>query len=183
MEPKTYDPDKAKFHLQQAGLSELTVTLSAADAAFAGAVDAAVLMSERAAAAGITINVEREPSDGYWDNVWMKKPFVASYWGGRAIEDQMFTTAYTTGAAWNDSFWSNARFDELLVAARSEVNEDTRRQMYQEMQEIVSMEGSVIIPMYNNYVMAVSDKVATPEKISANWNLDGFRCVERWWFA
>jgi peptide/nickel transport system substrate-binding protein len=55
--------------------------------------------------------------------------------------------------------------------------------MYHEMQEIVSMEGSVIIPMYNNYVMAVSDKVGTPEKISANWNLDGFRCVERWWFA
>jgi peptide/nickel transport system substrate-binding protein len=183
MEPKTYDPDKAKFYLQQAGLSDLTVTLSAADAAFAGAVDAAVLMSERAAAAGITINVEREPSDGYWDNVWMKKPFVASYWGGRAIEDQMFTTAYTTGAAWNDSFWSNARFDELLVAARSEVNEDTRRAMYHEMQEIVSMEGSVIIPMYNNYVMAVTDKVGTPEKISANWNLDGFRCVERWWFV
>jgi peptide/nickel transport system substrate-binding protein len=95
----------------------------------------------------------------------------------------MFTTAYTTGAAWNDSFWSNARFDELLVAARSEVNEDTRRAMYHEMQEIVSMEGSVIIPMYNNYVMAVTDKVGTPEKISANWNLDGFRCVERWWFV
>jgi peptide/nickel transport system substrate-binding protein len=183
MDPKTYDPDKSKFYLQQAGLSDLTVTLSAADAAFSGAVDAAVLISERAAAAGITINVEREPNDGYWDNVWMKKPFVASYWGGRAIEDQMFTTAYARGGAWNDSFWDHDRFNELLVAARSEVNEDTRREMYQEMQQIVSFEGSVIIPMYNNYVMAVSDKVGTPEKISANWNLDGFRCVERWWFA
>jgi len=130
MEAKTYDPDKSKFYLKEAGLDSLEVTLSAADAAFTGAVDAAVLMSEKASAAGITINVDRVPNDGYWDNVWMKKPFCASYWGGRPIEDQMFTTAYKTGASWNDSFWSNERFDELLVQARSELDQDKRRDMY-----------------------------------------------------
>jgi len=183
MEAKSYDPDKAKFYLQQSGLSSLEVTLSAANAAFSGAVDAAVLMSEKAAAAGITITVDRVPDDGYWDNVWLKAPFCASYWGGRAVEDQMFTTAYTSGAAWNESFWSNGRFDELLVAARSELDETKRRDMYHEMQQLVSFEGSTIIPMYNNYVMAVSDAVGTPELISKNWNLDGFRSVERWWFV
>ena len=183
MEAKTYDPDRAKFHLKEAGLDSLDVTLTAADAAFSGAVDAAVLFSETARAANINITVDRAPNDGYWDNVWMKKPFCASYWGGRAVEDHMFTTAYATGGAWNESFWENARFMELLVGARSVVDEDKRREMYQEMQQLVSFEGSTIIPMYNNYVMAVADKVATPEKISTNWNLDGFRCVERWWFA
>lgn len=183
METRGYDPDRAKYHLAQAGLSSLEVTLSAADAAFSGAIDGAVLMSERAAAAGITLTVDRVPNDGYWDNIWMKKPFCASYWGGRPTEDQMFTVAYTTGAAWNESHWSNARFDELLVAARSELNEDRRREMYHEMQQIVSDEGSTIIPMYNNYVMALSKAVATPEKVGNNWNMDGFRCVERWWFA
>jgi peptide/nickel transport system substrate-binding protein len=183
MEAKTYDPDKAKFHLKQAGMDTLEVTLSAANAAFSGAVDAAVLISEKAAAAGITITVDRVPDDGYWDNVWMKKPFCASYWGGRPVEDQMFTTAYKAGAEWNESFWSNEAFDKLLVAARSELGDAKRREMYQEMQRLVSFEGSTIIPMYNNYVMAVANSVGTPEKISANWNLDGFRCVERWWFA
>ena len=183
MEAKTYDPDKAKFHLKEAGMDTLDIPLSVANAAFAGAVDAAVLMSEKAAAAGINITVDRVPDDGYWDNVWMKKPFCASYWGGRPVEDQMFTTAYTSGAAWNESFWGNARFDELLVAARSELDETKRREMYQEMQQLVSFEGSTIIPMYNNYVMAVSNAIATPEVIGKNWNLDGFRSVERWWFA
>ncbi|WP_343081423.1 ABC transporter substrate-binding protein [Ostreiculturibacter nitratireducens] len=183
LEAKTYDPDKAKHYLKQAGMDTLEVTLSAANAAFSGAVDAAVLMSEKAAAAGITITVDRAPDDGYWDNVWMKKPFCASYWGGRPVEDQMFTTAYKTGASWNESFWSNERFDALLAAARSELDEAKRRDMYHEMQQIVSFEGSTIIPMYNNYVMAVANAVATPEKVSNNWNLDGFRCVERWWFA
>jgi peptide/nickel transport system substrate-binding protein len=37
--------------------------------------------------------------------------------------------------------------------------------------------------MYNNYVMAVADTVGTPEVVGKNWNFDGFRAVERWWFA
>jgi peptide/nickel transport system substrate-binding protein len=183
LEAKTYDPDKARFHLREAGMETLEVTLSAANAAFSGAVDAAVLMSEKAAAAGITITVDRVPDDGYWDYVWLKKPFCASYWGGRPTEDQMFTTAYQGGGAWNESYWTNARFDELLIAARSELDDAKRRDMYHEMQQLVSFEGSVIIPMYNNYVMALANGVATPDRIGNNWNLDGFRAVERWWFA
>ncbi|WP_373355590.1 ABC transporter substrate-binding protein [Pseudoroseicyclus sp. CXY001] len=183
MEEKTYDPDKAKYYLQQSGLSSLDVTLSVADAAFAGAVDAGVLYSERAAAAGITINIDRVPNDGYWDNTWMQVPFCASYWGGRPTEDQMFSVAYATGAAWNDSFWSNERFDTLLLEARSELDEDKRREMYHEMQQIVSFEGAVVIPMYNNFIMGVANNVSTPETIGKNANIDGYRALERWWFA
>lgn len=183
MEPKGYDPDRAKFHLREAGLETLEVTLSAAAAAFSGAVDAAVLFSEKAAPAGITVTVDRVPDDGYWDNVWMKQPFCASYWGGRPTEDLMFSTAYQSGVAWNESFWSNPRFDELLLAARSELDEAKRTEMYHEMQTIVSMEGSTIIPMYNNYVMALANTLATPQEVGKNWNFDGFRAPERWWFA
>ncbi len=183
MEPKGLDPDRARYHLRQAGMESLDVTLTVADAAFTGAVDAGVLFAETARSCGININIERAPNDGYWDNVWMKAPFCASYWGGRAVEDHMFSTAYAAGAPWNDSFWEHERFNELLLAARSEVNEDLRREMYHEMQQIVSFEGSVIIPMNNNYVMAAANHVGVPDQISSNWNLDGFRCVERWWMA
>lgn len=183
LEQHTYDPDKAKFFLKEAGMDRLNVQLSAADAAFTGAVDAAVLYSEKAAAAGITIEVVREPNDGYWDNVWMKKPWCASYWGGRPTEDWMFTTAYAAGAPWNESFWDNARFNELLIAARSELNEETRRAMYYEMQDLCANQGGTVMPMYASYVMGMSDKVAHPEVVAANWTLDGFRAIERWWFA
>ena len=44
-------------------------------------------------------------------------------------------------------------------------------------------EGGVIIPMFAAYVMAHSDKVMTPEKVGANWTMDGFRAIERWWFG
>ncbi len=183
LEQHSYDPDKAKHYLKQAGLDSLDVSLSAADAAFGGAVDAAVLYSETAAAAGININVVREPNDGYWSNVWMKKPWSAVYWGGRPTEDWMFATAYASGAAWNDTFWEHERFNKLLVEARSELDEAKRRAMYEEMQGIVSNEGGVVIPMFASYVMAHSNKLAHPDQVAANWTLDGFRAIERWWFA
>ena len=98
LEQHAYDPDKAKFYLKEAGLDSLSVSLSAADAAFGGAVDAAVLYSEKAAAAGITVDVVREPNDGYWSNVWMKKPWSAVYWGGRPTEDWMFRNGLCFGS-------------------------------------------------------------------------------------
>jgi peptide/nickel transport system substrate-binding protein len=179
---RAYDIDKAKFHLKKAGLGSLKVDLSAAEAAFAGAVDAAVVYKEHAAKAGIDINVVREPNDGYWSNVWLKKPWCAVYWGGRPTEDWMFSTAYAAGAPWNDTFWEHERFNKLLLQARAELDEAKRRAMYVEMQTIVSNEGGVVVPMFNNYVMALSTKLGH-EEMGGNWSLDGFRAVERWWFA
>ena len=62
---RKFDPDKAKFYMTKAGMLDHTFNLHAADAAFGGAVDAAVLYQESAAKAGIKINVVREPNDGY----------------------------------------------------------------------------------------------------------------------
>ena len=179
---RAYDPDKARHHLKKAGAEGLSIDLSAADAAFAGAVDAAVLYKEHAAKAGIDINVVREPDDGYWANVWMKKPYCAVYWGGRPTEDWMFSTAYSADASWNDTFWKHDRFNELLLAARAELDEKKRRGMYEEMQAIVRDDGGVLIPMFANYVMGLSDKIGHGQ-MAANWSMDGFKCTERWWFA
>ena len=183
LEQRAYDTDKAKFHLKKAGLSNLTVDLSAADAAFAGAVDAAVLMKEQAAPAGIDINIIREPNDGYWSNVWMKKPWCMCYWGGRPTCDWMFSQAYAEGANWNDTFWSHERFNMLLKSGRGELDTAKRAEIYREMQQILRDEGGVVVWGFANYVYAMSDKVQHGPKVAANWELDGGRFLERWWFA
>ncbi|MER9959282.1 ABC transporter substrate-binding protein, partial [Mesorhizobium australicum] len=176
-----YDPDKARFHLKKAGAEGLTVSLSAADAAFAGAVDAAVLVAEQAKQVGITINVIREPNDGYWSNVWMKKPWCMAYWSGRATEDLMFSYGYSKNSASNDTHWSNERFETLLVAARAELDDAKRRAMYWEMQKIVSDDGGAIIPVFASYVGAHSGKVGHPDVIASNLDMDGGKVTERWW--
>ncbi len=183
LEQRSYDPDKAKFHLKQAGMENISLDLSAADAAFAGAVDAAVLMKEHLAPAGININVVREPNDGYWSNIWMKKPWCMCYWGGRPTQDWMFSQAYAEGANWNDTYWSHERFNKLLLMGRGELDQDKRREIYREMQQIVRDEGGVVVWAFANYVYAMSDKVQHGPDVAANWEMDGGRYVERWWFG
>jgi peptide/nickel transport system substrate-binding protein len=178
---RQYDPDKARFHMKKAGMADTTFQFHVADAAFIGAVDAGVIYKENAAKAGINIEVVREPNDGYWSNVWLKKPWCAVFWGGRPTEDMMFTTAYAAGAPWNDTAWEHKRFNELLVGARAELDETKRRAMYVEMQSLVRNEGGVVVPMFATDLAATNDKVAHGP-VAVNWELDGFRAAERWWF-
>jgi len=177
-----FDPDKAKFHLKKAGMENLKVDLSVADAAFSGAVDTASLIRETAAKCGIDVNVVREANDAYWDNVWLKKPWCASYWGGRSTADWMFTTAYAGDAAWNDTHWKNPRFDELLVTARAETDEGKRAAMYAEMQQLTHDDNGNIVLVFNNYVNAKSKRLMHGD-VAANWENDGLKIAERWWIG
>ncbi len=181
LEQRQYDPDKAMFHLKKAGMENTTFAFHTADAAFVGAVDTGVLYQEQAAKAGVKIEVVREPNDGYWSNVWMKKPFCSVYWGGRPTEDMMFSTAYAKDAAWNDTKWDNEKFNQLLVAARSELDETKRRTMYEDMQALCKDDGGTIIPMFASDLAACNEKVGHG-KLAVNWEVDGNKCAERWWF-
>lgn len=183
LEPLTYDPDKAKFHLKQAGMDSLDVDLSTSDAAFVGAVDAAQLYQATAKAANININVIQEAADGYWSNVWLKKPWCACYWSGRSTEDWTFSTAYELGVPWNDTHWDNARFQELLLLGRKEIDPDKAREIYYEMQTLISQEGGTIVPMYANYVDAASTKLAHGPDLGNVYQMDTARIGERWWMA
>jgi peptide/nickel transport system substrate-binding protein len=182
-QPKyVYDPEKAKFHLKKAGMENITVDLSVADAAFAGSVDAAVLYQQSAKAAGININIVREPNDGYFDNVWLKKSFAADYWGGRPTCDWLFSVIYAKGAAWNETHWANPRFDELLAQARSETDDKKRAGMYAEMQQLIHDDcGQIVLAFYN--IVGAYTKKLQHDEVAANWEADGMRIAERWWFA
>ncbi len=179
---RPYDPEQAKFHLKKAGLDSLKVQIHLANTAFEGAVDAGQLYAESARRAGIDIEVIREADDGYWSNVWLKKPWCASYWGGRPTEDWLFSQIYSSGADWNETKWENKRFNELLVQARAELDSGKRREMYVEMQRLVHDDGGAVIPMFMAYTHAVSQRIALPAKIANNWELDGHKNAERWSF-
>lgn len=179
---RNHDPEKAKWYLKQAGHDSLKVQLHVAEI-FDGAVDSAVLYREQAAKAGIDVEVVRVATDGYWSNIWLKKPWIASYSSGRATADWMFSTGFEAGAPWNDTLWDNERFNMLLKQARVELNDDKRRELYREMQLIVRDEGAVVVPLFANYLYASSDRLQHDGALASNWDLDGFKAPEKWWFA
>lgn len=175
------DPDKAKYYMKKAGLSKLDIELSAADAAFAGAVDAAVLISESAKKAGINVKVNRVPDDGYWSDVWMKHPWCFSYFQGRVTEDWAFSAIYISTSKWNESYWKNEKFDRLVAQARGEQNDEKRREMYYECQELVHNDSGVVIPVFGSFLHAASDKLGHGE-VSGISYMDYFQLARKWWF-
>jgi len=175
-----YDPDQARYHLRRAGRDALAAELKVSDAAFSGAVDAAVLFQSAAAAAGITLAVKREPIDGYWSNVWIKAPFYVSYSDGRATLDAAFSKAYKSSSAANDTSWRNPEFDALANVARGMQDPRRRRELYGECQRMISADGGAIIPMFIDHIEAGSTHVQgwTP---SALFDLMGQRIGEKVW--
>ena len=174
---RQYDPEKAKYHLKKADMQGHTFKLHTAEFG----LESATLFKEHAKKAGINIELVKEPIDGYWSNVWIKKPFCASYSNGRPTADMMFTTAYAIDSAWNKTRWTNERFNRLLLDARAELDSAKRREMYVEMQRILRDEGGAIIYNFKDFVEAATDKVGFKD-LAGNFAVDGLKAAERWWF-
>ncbi|TPE51618.1 ABC transporter substrate-binding protein [Amaricoccus solimangrovi] len=183
LEQRPYDPEQARFHLKRAGFDRLSVDFHCSDAPFAGGVDAAVLYQQALVDAGIDLNIVREPTDGYWSNVWNVKPFTLGQWGARPTPDMILSLVYQSGAPWNESMFSDGRFDRILVEARAELDNARRADMYAELQRIVRDEAGTPVPFFKKYVFARRDTVMHGDALTGTWPLDGYHAVERWWFA
>tara|TARA_B100000131_G_scaffold317991_1_gene361010 strand:+ start:470 stop:2041 length:1572 start_codon:yes stop_codon:yes gene_type:complete len=179
---RSYDIDKAKYHLKKSGNSSLDIELHAGDI-FPGGVDTALLFKNHAEKAGINIKINQVSTDGYWSKIWNTVPMCVSYWAGRPTANSMFSLAFSAKSTYNETAWNNERFEELLVGARAELNDEKRKGMYAEMQRLVNEEGGLIAPVFANFVSATSDRIGMAEKQASSWVLDGCKNTERWWFA
>jgi len=137
---RAFDLEKAAEHYKKSGHDGSPIILRTADGAFPGAVDAAALFQQSCQAAGIPLEIKREPNDGYWSEVWNVQPFCCSYWGGRPVQDQMYSTAYLSTADWNDTRWKREDFDAMLLEARAELDETKRKEIYSKMGRMMNEE-------------------------------------------
>lgn len=179
---REYDPEKAAEHYKASGHDGSPIVLHVSDVAFPGAVEAAQLFQQSAAAANIPLEIRREPGDGYFSDVWNVKPFVASYWDGRAVQDQMYSTAYISDAPYNDTRFSSEKFDELIALAKGEIDPDKRRAHYSDAAFILRDEGGLICPMFNNFIDARSDRIAGWEDNPNGELMNGY-AITKCWFA
>ncbi len=164
---RTLDPDKAKFHLEKSGYAGKTVEVVAAEVA-PGAVEQCLIMQREAQKIGLTIDVKKVTTDGYWGAVWLKAPMCVVSWNMRPTANVMMTLAYKSDADWNESAWKNEQFDDLLVKSRAEQDPATRKQMYCDMQTLIHNEGGSITPAHRNYIDAHSSKVKGVTQVPLN---------------
>jgi len=153
---RPYDLDKAKFHLKKSGVTRAEIQLAEVGP---GLTDIVLLMQREASKIGLTLDVKKVPSDGYWGAVWLKTPMHVTSWNMRPTANIMMTLAFAPDAPWNDSKWKNERMGKLLVASRGETDKAKRTEMFCEMQKLISEESGMVIPAHRNYVDGLADNV------------------------
>ncbi len=183
MPQRAYDPDKSAFHFKKAGLAAGTkVELQTSEGAWATAVDCAQIYQESLKKAGVELTVNKVSADGYWDNVWLKVPFCAVYWGRRLSADQTFTQVYSSSSDWNDSNWKVPEFDKLITEARIELDDAKRKTMYNTAQVMIAEDGGQMCFAITDYLDGYAKNVMgnTPH---ARYDLNDNRMAEKGWFA
>jgi peptide/nickel transport system substrate-binding protein len=78
----------------------------------------------------------------------MKHPLSFGNINPRPSADLMFTLFFKSNAVWNESGWKNAKFDQLLIAARAQTDEAKRKRLYADMQVLVHEQCGVGIPLF-----------------------------------
>jgi peptide/nickel transport system substrate-binding protein len=77
----------------------------------------------------------------------------------RPTANIMLTLAYQSTAKWNDSYWKNAMFDDLLIKARSVTDPAARKQVYADLQTMVHEDAGTVIPVHRNFIDAINSNL------------------------
>lgn len=148
------DLEKVKQLLSEAGHDDgLEIDLYTGEGV-PGMVKMAQAYAQMAADAGIKVNVVVTPAESYWDDVWLKYPFVNSAWSMRAPATGL-SIAYTKDAKWNETHWYRDDYDDLLNKAAVTPDKAERTALYQQAQKLLAEEGGVIVPMFIHQVAAL----------------------------
>jgi peptide/nickel transport system substrate-binding protein len=153
----TPDPEKARALLRKAGLtSAQTLDTSSYDPVL---TPMSLGYQASVKRAGLAIDVKTSASDNYYTDIWIKRPFCASYWyNGRPI-DQLLGQIFRTGSSYNETRWSESSFDSILDAARRTADPLKRKQHYQDAQKLLVDRSGSIVPFFADRTTGLSRKV------------------------
>ena len=76
--------------------------------------DATDAVAEELRSAGIKVKRTIIPGSSFWNN-WLQYPYSTTSWNQRPLGVQIYSLAYKSGVAWNETAHANAEFDSLLA--------------------------------------------------------------------
>lgn len=149
-----YDPDKAKQLLAEAGYPNGLDVSVAVGTGWPDIVSYAEILKEDAAPAGFNITLDTMPNDQYWE-VWNQVDLGITSWAHRPLGTQMLGIAYSGDAEgnpvpWNETYWVDPEFDELLAKASGTFDVEERRKIFCELEQIQMDRGSIGVAWWHN---------------------------------
>jgi len=127
-------------------------------------VEMAEFLQQQWSDACINVNILPRPEGDYYAGdldvaEWMTVDLGVTGWGSRPIPQQYLLEAYTTGASFNESHWSDAEIDELTELASVTPDIDARAEIYSQVAQIFAERGPIIVPFFAPMVGVTVDGV------------------------
>lgn len=153
---REYDPERAKALLKDAGFGDgLTLDLYAYQG---DKLDCAVTYKETAKPAGININVIKWPGDTYYDQIYLKKPFIGDSWARLHISTAL-STIYDSKSSNNEGKFSSERLDMLIAEGVKTTDIALQKEIYADALTLIDKEASLLIPGWLPQVYGISNKL------------------------
>jgi peptide/nickel transport system substrate-binding protein len=156
LQPRAYDPDKAKALLKEAGVSG---NFSFDVYAYEGdKLDTAVSFKSTAEAAGINANVITWPHATFFTDIFKKKPAIGIS-VARLHISQALPRLYGKGGDLNITHFSNPQFDDLVAQATASADPAKQKQLFTDALTIVNDGAANVIPGWEGQVYGKSKHV------------------------
>jgi peptide/nickel transport system substrate-binding protein len=164
---REHDPEKAKSLLKAAGHSDLAVQLYTSTIEV-GMLPAATILQAEAAKIGVKVTFDKVAADIYYNNQYLKAPFGQSGWSLRPLLTQ-WAQLLEFKSPYPETHWRNAKFEALATQAQKTLDEDKRKTLMQDAQQVQWDEGGYIIwGIYKN-VDAYSPRVQGLQAANHRW--------------
>jgi ABC-type dipeptide transport system, periplasmic component len=97
--------------------------------------------------AGVKLRRTIIPGSSFW-NEWTTYPFSTTNWNMRPLGVQALALAYRSGAAWNETGFSDPEFDATLDAALAAPDTAERAALTETLERILQNSGVIIQPYW-----------------------------------
>ncbi|MGM8214346.1 ABC transporter substrate-binding protein [Bacillaceae bacterium W0354] len=167
IEPYDFDLDKAKALLEEAGYADgfdiELWTMPVARPYMPDPETVAEIVRNNLAQIGINANIHREEWAPYLEKTenGEQEMFMLGWSGTNGDPDYFLGSLLHSSAIGgsNNTFFNNEEVDQLLDAAKVEVDQEERAELYKQAQAIIHEEAPMVVLVHSTPVLAASNRV------------------------